>query len=60
MKFEVRRGKRGESNKFMCYIGGVLCLGANTLPTLTARILKELELTFAPVAKPPSMRKADK
>ena len=46
MKIEIRKGKRGESHKFMCYIGGVLCLGANTLPTLVTRIARELDLAF--------------
>ena len=49
MKFEIRRGKKGESHKFMCKIGGVLSIGvytigANTIERLMKLIQREVEL----------------
>jgi hypothetical protein len=44
MKFEIRRGKKGESHKFMCKVGGTLVLGANTIAQLMVRIQREVEL----------------
>lgn len=46
MKIEIRKGKRGESHKFMVLIGGKLCMGANTIAALAGRIARELELEF--------------
>jgi hypothetical protein len=51
-KFEIRRGKKGESHKFMCKVGGVIAIGANNITRLMALIQREAELQLDVEAVP--------
>lgn len=46
MKIEIRRGKRGESHKFMSKIGGEFSCAANTLDRLMHLLRIEVKLYF--------------